>query len=73
LSVAARAGNADVVKLLLENGACVEVEDHYGRTAAQWASRGGYVAITRLLDGLGVGRAREEMAGIDKTVVASNS
>jgi ankyrin repeat protein len=73
LSVAARAGNGDVVALLMERGAYVVAEDYHGRTPAQWARMGGYIVVARLLDQSAIAKARSdrvEIGGIASMVVA---
>ena len=46
---AARAGNVDIVRLLIHRGAEAEISDTEGWTALIWASRSGHPEIARLL------------------------
>ena len=49
LLAAAKEGHYEIVRLLLESGACVAEQDRYQRTASYWAARGGHIQATREL------------------------
>src|SRR5450432_1000179 len=57
LHLASKNGHEEVVKLLLEAKADVNVQDSYGGTALYWAARSGHEAVVKLLlakDGVGL-------------------
>ena len=55
MHVAAKAGYADVLSLLLEHGADVDVRDTFGITPLYWASRSGKVEAGQILLDCGAG------------------
>ena len=55
---AARAGKADVVRVLLARGATVEAKEHWrGQTALMWAASEGHTAVVKQLLAKGAGRS----------------
>jgi hypothetical protein len=46
---AARRGRTDVVKLLLDKGTNVDMQNNYGQTALMWAASEGHTEIVKLL------------------------
>jgi ankyrin repeat protein len=54
-------GNLRSVELLLGHGADPEIEDHYGRTALQFAMHNGHADVIEFLLGGGPSRAAESL------------
>ena len=51
LHIAAAAGSAEVVKVLMSHSSCeVSIKDKFGCTAADWARRRGHDGIAALLE-----------------------
>ena len=53
LPAAAMNGHVEVVRLLLDKGADTSIRDREGRTALGWARRGGFTAVSDLLESRG--------------------
>ena len=53
LAAAAMNGHVEVVRLLLDKGADTSIRDREGRTALGWARRGGFTAVSDLLESRG--------------------
>jgi len=49
LMIAAAAGNTELVRLLLDNGADVDLKDIFGNTAQNWAEKKGHKSVVDLL------------------------
>ena len=65
LQTASRSGRTPVVKLLIENGALVNVTDNIGFTPLHMAAQEGHLASARLLVNSG---ARTDAASIDESM-----
>lgn len=63
LHCAASQGHEAIVKLLLENGADVMVNDNAGRTALSLAAGNGHEAVVKLLLENGAGITAKDIAG----------
>jgi ankyrin repeat protein len=49
LMIAAVAGHAGIVKVLLSHGACLDAEDRDGLTALHWSTAMGHLAVVEAL------------------------
>lgn len=49
LFYAARKGNTEVSKFLIEEGASINCKNNYGSTALFFAAAGGHIAVSKLL------------------------
>jgi ankyrin repeat protein len=55
LIVAARNGKWNAVRLLLERGADIQLRDHTGRSAIDWARENNYIGVMRMMSAMQAG------------------
>lgn len=63
-------GHTDVVKMLLDQGANVDLQDEYGVTALMWASKYGHTKVVKMLLDNGVNVYHQNKDGISVLMVA---